>query len=59
MYLNVCMQPRLHAPYHPDPHHGEALFRQSKGHEREEYEEAEAYASPDDVNPEVYYCMIN
>jgi hypothetical protein len=46
--------PSYHQPYSRDIHHGEHLFPNVKGHEAEEYEnEVEAYASPDDVRPEV------
>jgi hypothetical protein len=42
-----------HQPYTRDIHHGEHMFPGVKGHEAEEYEQVEGYASPDDVKPEV------
>jgi hypothetical protein len=45
--------PSYHQPYSRDIHHGERLFPDVKGHEAEEYEQIESYASPNDVSPEV------
>ena len=52
------MQVEYHQPYSRDIHHGEYMFPGVRGHEREEYEQAEGYASPDDVTPEVRIFII-
>ena len=53
--------PSYHQPYSRDIHHGEHMFPGVKGHETEEFEKVEGYASPDDVSPEVrnWICMLN
>lgn len=45
--------PSYHQPYSRDIHHGEHMFPGVRGHETEEFEKIEGYASPDDVSPEV------
>ena len=49
------LQQSYHEPYSRDIHHGEKLFPNVHGHEKEVYENIEENASPNDVSAEVVF----